>query len=142
MVRKELFHSPVLTPDFMLNFLTVGPGRMWITRERGSQLPLLTDIEQLELIPPELIAAAQKKREEREGLSEHLIRRQVRDEIDAARIRLGPVALGGMAKMEIDLAEAIQVSAMKRAETGSVVIGEHERTPVTTTARARPPSRR
>ena len=99
-VRKELGHdappSPVMSADFLVNYLTVGPGRSRITKEVESTLPVALDMDVPEDLPRDLLAEAERIRNESVGLSEHIIRRRVRDSLDAAKRRRGRIMAEGI----------------------------------------------
>lgn len=92
-LRSRLGHdppaSPALSPDFLTEFLRLGPVRTAVERDARVNLPLLTDISIYENMPVELIALAERVRRESAGLEERIIRRRVRDALDEARLRPG-----------------------------------------------------
>jgi hypothetical protein len=93
--------SPVMTPDFLLNYLAIGPCRRALTRGTGSSLPLLlTDLAALELVPTELLERAASLRQELIGVPESIVRRKVRDTLHAMRLRQGVLARKGVKGME------------------------------------------
>ena len=51
-------------------------------------------------MPKELLDIAERVRGENEGLPEYIVRRRVRDQLDKARLRLGPVSMGGLDDVE------------------------------------------
>jgi hypothetical protein len=96
--------SPVMSPDFMVSYLAVGPLRAKLTRDLESRLPLSVAELPGEAVP-ELIHEAQQVRQELQGMSDRLIRREVRDRLDRFRRRKGRYAVGGLARVEADLGE-------------------------------------
>lgn len=91
--------SPVLSPDFLANYLAVGPIRRHVDREIEGNMPILLDLGFQEL-PADLLAVARRVRREAAGLSERMVRRRVRDGIDKAKRRMGPIAQEGVAGIE------------------------------------------
>lgn len=57
-------------------------------------LPIILDIEMAESMPIDILAIAEKVRQEHVSQPEYVIRRMVRDAIDAARRRCGWPAVG------------------------------------------------
>ena len=89
----------MLSADFLANYLTIGPIRRNVSKDALRNLPVLCDLGVQEA-PPELLEVAEKVRMDATGLEERLVRRRVRDEMDRARTRLGPIAQEGMAALE------------------------------------------
>jgi len=88
--------SPVMSTDFFLNYLAIGPLRYRISREAESRIPILVETDAQEFMPPELLEVAQKARDDARGLPERIVRRRVRDALDEAKQRQGAVAVGGL----------------------------------------------
>lgn len=63
--------------------------RTAIESERRVSLPLLTDFSRLDVTPKELIRCADDAREASSGVSEHVLQRRVRDELDRRRATYG-----------------------------------------------------
>ncbi|RUL94696.1 hypothetical protein [Verrucosispora sp. FIM060022] len=91
--------SPAISPDFMSQYLRIGPLRTAIERELWTSLPIVTDISRYAFFPKDLITRADELREAHEGLDEHIIRRRVRDELNKAKLQRGPASLGGIQRM-------------------------------------------
>lgn len=110
-LRNRLGHnapaSPALSPDFLTEFLRLGPVRTAVERDARVNLPLLTDISMYESMPIELIELAERVRRESAGLDERVTRRRVRDALDDARLRPGDEAKGGMKRAQHRLKESI-----------------------------------
>ncbi|MBQ1030042.1 hypothetical protein KBX26_08510 [Micromonospora sp. C97] len=92
--------SPAISPDFMSQYLRIGPLRTAVERELWAGLPLITDISRYAFLPKELIDRADELRVSHAGLDEHVIRRRVRDDLNETKLRRGPASLGGIQKME------------------------------------------
>ena len=99
-IKKELRFdsppSPVMSADFLVNYLTVGPIRSRVRRDVDNSLPLALDMESTAELPDDLLFEAQRIRGEAVGVSEHVIRRRVRDSLDAAKRRRGRVMAEGI----------------------------------------------
>ena len=96
--------SPVMSADFLVNYLAFGPLRRRVTKDAESHLPLLMVLGNAAQLTPELMAEAQAIRLQLKDLPERLVRREVRDRLDRARARIGPIA--GLGMDEVD--EAVQ----------------------------------
>lgn len=101
-------HSPVLSPDFLSNYLAFGPARRHVSKGLEISLPVIIDSSVTEYLPPELVTLAEKVREEMKEYPEHVIRRKVRDSIDAAKTRRGAMAQGGIPAMHQELKDKVQ----------------------------------
>lgn len=88
--------SPVMSADFLVNYLAFGPMRRRVTKAKESHLPLLMVLGGATQLTPELITEAENLRAQLKGLPERVVRRQVRDHLDRARSRIGPIANLGM----------------------------------------------
>lgn len=103
----ELPTSPVLSPDFLVNYLAIGPVRNRVAKRSECLLPLsISDLTPLDLLPPELLVAAEQVRERMKSMPEHVIRREVRDTLDRGRQRIGPLVEGGLDGLIDELREA------------------------------------
>jgi hypothetical protein len=83
--------SPVMSADFLVNYLSVGPSRSSVSRAANSILPVILDVGLMDGLTPDLIYEAQRIRRDSGNLPEHVIRRRVRDHLDAAKRRRGRV---------------------------------------------------
>ncbi len=100
--------SPVLSPDFMVNYLAIGPVRNRIEKATEAGLPLsISDLTPLDLLPTELLDAAEGVRARMNALAEHVVRREVRDTLDRGRRRIGPLAEGGLEHLMQELRGAV-----------------------------------
>ena len=88
--------SPVMSADFLVNYLSVGPMRSKVTRGAEYSLPIALDVGILEKIPEDLMREAERIRTEAKDLPEHIIRRRVRDCLDAAKRRPGRIMARGI----------------------------------------------
>lgn len=92
--RKQPPPSPVMSLDFLANYLTFGPLRR-LQNHTAYDCPIYADRTFVDVIPRELIDIATATREKAAGQPEHVIRRRVRDELDAAKRRIGAQTQGG-----------------------------------------------
>jgi hypothetical protein len=104
-------HSPALSADFMNNYLSVGPARRMLSKQFESSLPIMMDLSVMQAVPTELIQVADTLRQELVGLPEHVIRRKIRDTLDAGKTRLGKLAHEGVAGYEKRLKDELLQSA-------------------------------
>lgn len=101
-----------MSPDFLVNYLAVGPVRKRLAKKSESSLPLsISDMTPLDLLPPELLDSAEAVRDRMKDMPEHLIRREVRDTLDKGRRRVGPLAQGGLDSLMQDLRGAVSTDA-------------------------------
>jgi hypothetical protein len=104
----------VMSPDFLLHSLTVGPARRALGKPSEGRLPLaMMDMSVLELLPAELTELADKAREELKDLPEYLVERKVRDALHEARVRIGTLGEGGMAGLEQRFRKRLEEDAAK-----------------------------
>ena len=96
--------SPVLSADFMVNYLAFGPARRKVGKSKEAHLPLMMELGTARYLTPELLAEAENLREEMRGLPDRVVRRKVRDHLDRARLRLGPIAMAGVGELDDELA--------------------------------------
>ena len=101
--------SPLMSPDFMISYLSLGPLRSRLSAKAEASLPLsVPDLGPAEHLPRELLAEAEEVRETMLGRDDRVIRREVRDRFDRIRRRPGPEARGGVSRMQAELGERIQ----------------------------------
>lgn len=92
--------SPVISADFMVNYLAFGPVRRRVGKAKEAHLPLLMVLGSARQLTPEILAEAESLRAELKDLPERVVRRRVRDHLDRARRRIGPIANAGMDEVE------------------------------------------
>ena len=93
--------SPVMSADFLTNYLSFGPLRGRVARNIDAVLPISIDPALVEYLTPDLVSLANTVRESSKGLPEHVIRRKVRDAMDEARRRTGDITKNGLHVMEL-----------------------------------------
>ncbi|HHT8992367.1 TPA: hypothetical protein ACT5B2_004224 [Burkholderia cenocepacia] len=101
--------SPVMSADFLVNYLAFGPIRRHVRKSAEVQLPLLMVMGDASRLSPELLSEAETLRDELKDLPERVIRRQVRDHLDRARSRIGPIANLGMEEAD-DIEDTLQIT--------------------------------
>jgi hypothetical protein len=92
-------HSPIISLDFLLKYLSFGPrrDRVETVRMAHNRIFISTIYEN---IPADLINAADQVRESCKGLSERMIQRRVRDELDRRKLRAGAVQQAGLDELD------------------------------------------
>jgi hypothetical protein len=105
--------SPAISPDFMLNYLAVGPVRARLSRQTEETLPLMLNMSILDAVPKDLVELADLLRKELVDLAPHVVRRKIRDTLDEARVLLGAQAQAG----EAGLTEEIKHRLVRAART-------------------------
>src|SRR3989442_2683679 len=86
-----------------MNYVALGPVRMRVTPHVEKLLPVVVELRVMESIAPELLTIADNVREEYKDLPEHIIRRKVRDALDAAKARPGKLTIAGLQAIEDEL---------------------------------------
>lgn len=88
--------SPVMSPDFLTNYLAFGPLRRNVAKDRELTLPIALGSALTEFLSPEIVREAERVREKFAHLPERRMRRQIRDAMDRARRREGQLAGAGL----------------------------------------------
>lgn len=88
--------SPILSLDFLAQCLALGSIRSKVPKEAAQVLPMMIEPRMVSFLTKELLDEAQRIRKEMEGTPEHVISRKVRDFLDAARQRMGPMSIRGV----------------------------------------------
>jgi hypothetical protein len=88
--------SPVLSLDFLAQCLSFGSIRAKVSKEAIQSMPILIEPRTVSFLTPELLSEAATMRETMTGMSERVISRRVRDHLDEARRRMGPMAQRGV----------------------------------------------
>ena len=103
----EPFDSPVMSYDFLTDYVALGPRRADISKIEERLLPIMLNISRFGEIPDEFLEIADKARDDLTGMSERLVRREIRDRLNQARLRRGPIAREGLDRIEQDLRDAL-----------------------------------
>ena len=88
--------TPVMSADFLVNYLSIGPIRSRLTKDVEASLPIALDMGLVAELPADLLDEAERIRREASDLPEYIVRRRVRDCLDAAKRRPGHVIEEGI----------------------------------------------
>lgn len=88
--------SPVLSLDFLSQYLTLGPVRSRVAKSALRSLPVLLEPRLVRFLTPDLLDEASRIRKEMKDVPERVTRRRIRDHLDEARRRMGPLAQRGV----------------------------------------------
>ncbi|MGW5050081.1 hypothetical protein [Actinokineospora sp. NPDC004072] len=105
--------SPAISPDFMLNYLTIGPVRSRISKRGADSIPLMLNMSVLDAVPQDLLDLADELREKMSDLQPRIVRRKIRETLEDARRLLGPIGRAG----EVGLSEDIKARLMAVAQS-------------------------
>ena len=98
-IWAKIKHSPVLSLDFLVKYLSFGPARdQVIDAQANSSRVFSTAI--IESLPIELIKAAERVRAECSGLAERIVQRRIRDTLDQEKAKIGTIHQSGLEKVE------------------------------------------
>lgn len=100
-------HSPTASFDFLTYYLMVGPARRQLEKSIEQQLPLAIDASFLDTLPRDLLAAAERVRIDLHGQDERVVRRKIRDHLDAEKIRQGRTGRSGLETIKEDIRMAL-----------------------------------
>lgn len=95
--------SPVADFHFLTYYLMVGPARRQLRKDLERQLPLAFDMSLVDSLPQDLLRAAEIVRREVEGQEDRLVRRKIRDHLDALKLRSGTAGRSGLETIRDDL---------------------------------------
>lgn len=102
-MSEEPPDSPVLSADFLVNYLAFGPVRRNVRKNDESRLPLVMGVGSARFLTPELIIEAERIREGLKELPDRIVRRRVRDYLDRARRTRGPIAKAGVYELDDEI---------------------------------------
>lgn len=88
--------TPVMSADFLVNYLSIGPIRSRISKNTEATLPIALDMGSFAELPSDLLDEAERIRREATDLPEHVVRRRVRDCLDKAKRRRGHMIKEGI----------------------------------------------
>ena len=88
--------TPIMSADFLVNYLSIGPIRSKIAKHAEAALPIALDIGFFADLPSDLLDEAERIRREAGDLPEHIVRRRVRDCLDSAKRRPGQMFREGI----------------------------------------------
>ncbi|MBI5386979.1 MAG: hypothetical protein HZA90_20085 [Verrucomicrobia bacterium] len=89
--------APVISPDFLADYLAVGPARGRVAKATEANLPVAMFDLLPDHMPIELIEIAGQVRQECGSLNERLLLRRLRDTVDTLKRTRGVLAHGGFA---------------------------------------------
>lgn len=88
--------TPVMSADFLVNYLSIGPIRSRVSRDEERSLPIALDMGSFAELPSDLLDEAERIRQEAGNLPEYIVRRRVRDCLDSAKRRPGQMSREGI----------------------------------------------
>lgn len=91
---KDPPSSPLMSLDFLVQNMSFGPNKNFLTRSDEQLLPVLLDLDVSQMVPAEVLRVAEDVRQRNEGQPEYVIRRKVRDACDRARRQIGVFTKG------------------------------------------------
>jgi len=106
--------NPAISPDFMLQYLAMGPVRSRLSRRTEEALPLMLNMSILDAVPQDLLDLSDALRKELGDLPPRVVRRKVRDTLDDARLLLGSRARGGERGLNEELKQRLIQRAKER----------------------------
>lgn len=95
--------TPVIGVGFLMYYLMVGDARRQISKETARTLPAILDLTLMDVMPKELVAAADTVRQALDDSSHRVMRRQIRDVLEADRIRSGKLGRIGIESVQYDI---------------------------------------
>lgn len=108
------FITPVMSPDFLVNYLALGPPRQRLPKETEQHLPLMLDVGRYKFVPDELLDEAERIRREMQDQPPRRVRRRLRDRLDEIKAQPGDLSAGGTQALEGDLRERLEVARTPR----------------------------
>jgi hypothetical protein len=102
------FDTPVIGLAFLTYYLMVGDARRQVSKETARALPAILDTTLMDVMPKELLDAAETVRRSLEGSSVRVMRREIRDLLEAERIRSGKVGRIGIEAVQYDIEMALK----------------------------------
>jgi hypothetical protein len=90
------FASPILSVDFLAQYLMFGPVRARLSKASLRTLPVVLEPRLVQYLTRELLEEASRIRADMKDLPEMVVRRRIRDRLDEARRRMGPLAARGV----------------------------------------------
>ncbi|MGD9528097.1 MAG: hypothetical protein AB7L91_18750 [Dehalococcoidia bacterium] len=106
--------SPAISPDFILNYLAIGPVRARLSRRSEEALPLMVNMSVLDAVPADLVSLATDLRSELAGRDPRVVRRKIRETLEDARRLVGPKAKAGEVGLTDEVKARLMASARKR----------------------------
>jgi len=110
---KDAPPVPVISPDFLADYIAYGPQRGRVSKATEAAMPVAFFDTLSDHIPAELIQIAEDLRREYGADCERVLRRKLRDNLDGMRARGGKIAAGGFAEIRERIEQEIQASTAK-----------------------------
>lgn len=102
---------PVISPDFLADYIAYGPQRNRISKATEALIPVSFFDALSDHIPRELIEIAEDLRVEYGSDCERVLRRKLRDTLDGLRAKGGRIASGGFAEIRERIEKSIKETA-------------------------------
>lgn len=99
---------PVMSPDFLADYLAIGPLRARVNKEIEASLPVAMFDLLSDQIPVELLDVAGEVRKDCGVVNERLLRRRLRDTMDIIKRARGVLANGGFAEVRTQIERALK----------------------------------
>ncbi|HXM32948.1 MAG TPA: hypothetical protein VN921_04785 [Chthoniobacterales bacterium] len=100
--------APVMSPDFLADYLAFGPTRASVSKDTEATLPVAMFNMLPDSVPAELLTIADEVRKECGTIDERLIRRKLRDALDQIKRKPGEMAKGGFAAIREKMERALK----------------------------------
>lgn len=105
--------SPVMSPDFLVRYLEIGPLRQRASRSDDEyKLPIIADIAMMEGVSFEVLEVATRVRLENEGRPRRAIQRKIRDTLNSTKMRPGRLSRGGADSIKSEVLDALEAEAV------------------------------
>lgn len=100
--------TPVIGLEFLTYYLIAGDARRQLSKETARTLPALLDTTLMDVMPKDLVAAAEVVRKTVDSSSPRVMRRSIRDMLEADRIRSGRTGRIGIESVQYDIEAALK----------------------------------
>ncbi|MEU9042368.1 MULTISPECIES: hypothetical protein [unclassified Kitasatospora] len=107
-ISGEVPPPPVMSPDFLLRYLEIGPLRAEVSNSSRAKLPVLLDISFLEGVSPQMMSVVDGIRQENAALPPRVLRRKIRDTMNKLKAERGRISEGGVALVEQEVLDSIR----------------------------------
>ncbi len=101
--------APVMSPDFLANYLALGPVRERISKTSEATIPVAMMEVLPDFVPSELVQIADDIRKTVVGANERLIRRKLRDALDSVKNKKGKLSAGGFASIRTNIEQSLRL---------------------------------
>ena len=100
--------APVMSPDFLANYLAIGPMRSRVSKATEASIPVAMMEVLPAFVPAELVQIADDFRKTVTGVDERLLKRKLRDALDSGKRRPGVFTTGGFAAVRGNIERALR----------------------------------